>query len=61
MKQSKEDTLNAIINNLEGWDWKIRPSFSFEQHECELILELAKRERTEMRRFENECKQRQTV
>lgn len=53
MKQSREDTLNAIINNLEGWDWSIRSSFSFEQHECELILELAKVEREKIRRLKN--------
>ena len=38
------DILIAIVNNLKDWDWDIRSSFQFEKHECEVILELAKKE-----------------
>ena len=49
----KEDILNAIITNIQNWDFDVRSSLAFEKSECELILELAKKEQLELRRIEN--------
>ena len=57
MLTAKEDILNAIINNIQNWDFDVRSSLAFEQSECELILDLVKKEQLEMRRMKNADKQ----
>ena len=45
MLRTKTDILNAIINNIQNYDFEIRSSLSFEKEECDMILALAKSEK----------------
>lgn len=45
MLTTKLDILNAIVNNLENWDWNVNSSYKFEKEECDVILALAKSEK----------------